>query len=192
MHDSTGDADSSSQTPAAQPAADLLPLVYDQLRALARQKMAAERPGHTLQATALVHEAYARLVGSQDGNAKFSSVGHFYRAAAEAMRRILVDHARARLSEKRGGAVRRVNFTTVLDLAATPDPEEILAFDDALSRLESQSPDAAIVVRLRFYAGLSIDDTASTLGVAPRTVNREWQFARAWLFRELRATGEST
>ncbi|QOV87557.1 ECF-type sigma factor [Humisphaera borealis] len=174
----------------AQYGSELLPLVYDQLRKLARQRMAGERIGHTLQATALVHEAFLRIVGpqsngSQNTGPKFSNVGHFYRAAAEAMRRILIEHARAHATDKRGGGVHRLSFTTVLDLAAAPDPEEILAFDDALSRLESQAADAAAIVRLRFYAGLSVEETAESLGISPRQVNREWQFARAWLYREL-------
>ena len=174
-------------TPSApRPAHDLLPLVYDQLRNLARQRMAQERTGHTLQATALVHEAFARLVGPGGGaDARFANVAHFYHAAAEAMRRILIEHARGRGAEKRGGSVRRVSFTTVLDLAAAPDPDEILAFDDAIVRLEQETPEAARVVRLRFYAGLSVEETAAALGVSPRTVNREWQYARAWLFRVL-------
>ena len=173
---------------ALRPAHDLLPLVYDQLRTLARQRMGQERTGHTLQATALVHEAFARLVGPGGGTgagARFANVGHFYHAAAEAMRRILIEHARSRGAEKRGGSARRLSFTTVLDLAAAPDPEEILAFDDAILRLEQETPDAAQVVRLRFYAGLSVDETAAALGVSARTVNREWQYARAWLYRVL-------
>ncbi len=168
----------------------LLPLVYEQLRQLARQRMAAERAGHTLQATALVHEAYLRIAGQSGRGPGFASIGHFYNAAAEAMRRILIEHARARAADKRGGDVKRLSFTTVLDLAATPDPTEILAFDDALLRLENQAADAAAVVRLRFYAGLSVEQTADALGMSPRTVNREWQFARAWLYRELGQSDE--
>lgn len=168
-----------------QPARDLLPLVYDQLRSLARQRMAQERTGHTLQATALVHEAFARLTGPGAAGPQFANVAHFYHAAAEAMRRILIEHARARGADKRGGAARRVSFTTVLDLAAAPDPAEILAFDEAILVLERETPEAARVVRLRFYAGLSVDETAAALSVSPRTVNREWQYARAWLFRVL-------
>ncbi len=177
---------SAASPPPPQAAQDLLPLVYDQLRRLARQRMAQERVGHTLQATALVHEAFARLSGPGGaGGARFANVAHFYHAAAEAMRRILIEHARSRGAEKRGGAVRRVSFTTVLDLAAAPDPAEILAFDEAILRLEQETPDAAEVVRLRFYAGLSVEETAAALGVSPRTVNREWQYARAWLYRVL-------
>jgi RNA polymerase sigma factor (TIGR02999 family) len=159
--------------------------VYEQLRQLARQRMNAERGEHTLQATALVHEAYLRIVGPTGRGPGFTSVGHFYNVAAEAMRRILIEHARARAAEKRGGDFKRLSFNTVLDLAATPEPAEILAFDDALLRLEKQTADAAAVVRLRFYAGLSVEQTDEALGMSPRSVNREWQFARAWLYREL-------
>jgi RNA polymerase sigma factor (TIGR02999 family) len=167
-------------------AADLLPLVYEQLRHLARQRMSAEHPGHSLQATALVHEAYMRLAGPDGAVAKFANPGHFYAAAAEAMRRILIEHARSRGAVKRGGGARRLNLSTVLDLAAAPESGEILAFDDAISRLENESPDAGKVVRLRFYAGLSVDDTATALGLSARTVEREWVYARAWLYRALR------
>ncbi len=184
-------------------ARELLPLVYDQLRAAAQRAMAGERPGHTLTATALVHEAYARLVGA-GGEARFASRAHFYHAAARAMRQYLVDHARARLAQKRGGpgedhaggggevARKRVSGAVpreVADLAAGADPEEILSLDAALSRLEGSDPQAAAVVRLRFFAGLSVEQTAGVLGVSPATVKREWQFARARLYRELSADG---
>jgi RNA polymerase sigma factor (TIGR02999 family) len=161
---------------------ELLPLVYDQLRAVAQQRMGAERPGHTLQATALVHEAFLRLVGPRE--LPWHSQAHFYAAAAEAMRRILVDHARTRKREKRGGSRSRVALN-VVDLAASEDCEEILALDEAFRRLEQQEPEMAAVVRLRFYAGLSVDQTAEALDLSPRTVDRRWKFARAWLFREL-------
>jgi len=175
----------------AQPAADLLPAVYDQLRRLARQRLASERDDHTLQATALVHEAYMRLAGPDGQAARFANAGHFYAAAAEAMRRILIEHARARARVKRGGPnLRRVPLTSVLDLATTPDPDEILAFDEAIRRLEVETPDSAEVVRLRFYAGLSVEETAKALGVSERTVNREWTYARAWLFRALHGLRE--
>jgi RNA polymerase sigma factor (TIGR02999 family) len=161
---------------------ELLPLVYDQLRAVAQQRMGGERPGHTLQATALVHEAFLRLVGPRE--LPWHSQAHFYAAAAEAMRRILVDHARTRKREKRGGSRSRVALN-VVDLAASEDCEEILALDEAFRRLEQQEPEMAAVVRLRFYAGLSVDQTAEALDLSPRTVDRRWKFARAWLFREL-------
>lgn len=165
----------------------LLPLVYEQLRALAGRRMANENPGHTLQATALVHEAFMRLVGpsgASDGPRRFENQRHFYIAAGEAMRRILVDHARGKKRVKRGGAGKKVPLN-VADLAASENSEEILALDDAFRRLEQTEPEAADVVRLRFFAGLSVDDTANALELSPRTVDRRWQFARAWLFREL-------
>jgi RNA polymerase sigma factor (TIGR02999 family) len=165
----------------------LLPLVYDQLRAVAQQRMAGERAGHTLQATALVHEAFVRLVGPRE--IPWQDQAHFYAAAAESMRRILVDHARAKKREKRGGKQQRVALN-VLDLAQTENSEEILALDEAFCRLEQREPEAAEVVRLRFFAGLSVDQTAEALGVSPRTVDRRWKFARAWLFRELQRQGD--
>lgn len=180
-----------SGDPAA--ADQLLPLVYEQLRAIAQQRMAGERNAgrnHTLQATALVHEAYARLVGNNE--LKWDSRAHFFVAAAEAMRRILIDHARAKLAEKRGGrdGVGRerldLAIADVADLASQKNPEEILALDQAFLRLQEQEPRAAEVVRLRFYAGLSVDDTAAALDVSPRTVELDWSYARAWLFRALR------
>jgi len=167
--------------PSSVGASDLLPLVYDELRTLARHRMAHENVGHTLQATALVHEAYLRLGGDE---AQFANRAHFFHAAAEAMRRILIDHARQRGSAKRGGGARRLP-TNVLDLACAPDSGEIVALDDAIGRLEKEAPQAASVVRLRFYAGLSVEETAEALNISPRTVNREWTFARAWLFRVL-------
>ena len=165
------------------PAAALLPLVYEELRELARRRMASERDGHTLQATALVHEAYLRLVGGEDAG-RWAGRAHFFHAAAEAMRRILIDHGRQRGQVKRGGGRRRVPLS-VEHLAAEGDFEEIVALDDALSRLERENPDVAAVVRLRFYAGLSVEETAEALGLSARTVNREWTYARAWLFRQL-------
>lgn len=156
----------------------LLPLVYEQLRAIARQRMAQERPEHTLQATALVHEAYLRLVGGQE--VKWANRAHFYLAAAEAMRRILIEHARKRNRVKRGGDRRRAPVS-VADLAAEQDFEEIVAVDDAIRRLEKEDAQAAKIVRLRFFAGLSVDETARAVGLSPRTVAREWAYARAWL-----------
>jgi RNA polymerase sigma factor (TIGR02999 family) len=167
----------------ASPASELLPLLYDELRTLAAARMAAENIGHTLQATALVHEAYLRLAGS-GGDARFANRAHFFHAAAEAMRRILIEHARKRGSAKRGGGQTRVPMN-VLDLAQTPDTEQILAFDEAIERLGAEMPQAAGVVRLRFYAGLSVDETAEALAISPRSVDREWTYARAWLYRFL-------
>jgi RNA polymerase sigma factor (TIGR02999 family) len=166
----------------ASAADQLLPLVYQQLRVIARQRMAMENPGHTLQATALVHEAFVKLAGAR--KVDWQNAAHFYAAAAEAMRRILVDHARGKQCKKRGGMAAR-SMANVADLAATENPEEILALDEAFCRLEQQEPEAAAIVRLRFFAGLSVDQTAEALGLSPRTVDRRWKFARAWMFREL-------
>ncbi len=166
----------------SQASAELLPLVYDELRRLAQARMAREPAGHTLQPTALVHEAYLRLLGDQE--VRWDGRGHFFAAAAEAMRRILIERARAKAGPQRGGGRARVPLDLV-DLATQDDPAEILAFDEAISRLEEKDADAARVVRLRFYAGLSIDEVAQVLGTSPRTVNRDWTFARAFLMREL-------
>lgn len=162
----------------------LLTLVYDQLRKIAQQRMNEERREHTLQATALVHEAYVKLVGDPDLN--WANRAHFYDAAARAMRQILIDHARRRVAEKRGGAAQRVPLT---DLAAAfdVDSDQIFALDTALLRLEGEDAEAATVVRLRFFAGLSIDEVARTLGVSPRKVDLVWARARAWLFRAVQA-----
>jgi RNA polymerase sigma factor (TIGR02999 family) len=161
----------------------LLPLVYEELRKLAAVRMCAEREDHTLQATALVHEAYLRLVGGAD--LQWANRAHFFAAAAEAMRRILIEHARARLGPRRGGGLGKLPID-VIDLAAVEDPEQILALDEAISRLEREDAEAARVVRLRFYAGLSIEETAKALGSSASTVKREWSFARAFLFRVLK------
>jgi RNA polymerase sigma factor (TIGR02999 family) len=160
----------------------LLPLVYERLRAIAARQMAAERKGHTLQPTALVHEAYLRLVG--DERMAWSGKAHFYGAAAEAMRRILVDHARARNAAKRGGGRVRLPLD-VVDLASREDGGEILAVDEAVSRLEGQDPRMAAIVKLRFYAGLSEAEAAEALGTSERTLRREWTMARAFLQRAL-------
>lgn len=157
----------------------LLELVYGQLRAIAQQRMSGERREHTLQATALVHEAYVRLLGKQ--GAEWQGRAHFFRAAAEAMRKILIDHARARNADKRGGGRAALNIANVADLADNDNPAGILALDDAMMRLERVDAQASEVVRLRFYAGLSVEATAETLGISPRTVRRDWAFARAWL-----------
>lgn len=160
----------------------LLPLVYDQLRAIAAQRMAGERREHTLQPTALVHEAYLKLMGREEVG--WQSKAHFYAAAAEAMRRILADHARTRNRAKRGGGRARIPLD-VVELAAREDPSEILSVDEAIRRLEEQDPRMAGVVKLRFYAGLSEEDTARALGITDRTVRREWTLARAFLQRQL-------
>lgn len=160
----------------------LLPLVYEHLRAIAQKRMAGERAGHTLEATALVHEAYMRLIGNED--IAWQSRGHFYGAAAESMRRILIDHARKKGSRKRGGGKKALALS-VVDLATEHDPGDILALDDAITTLASEDARAAEVVRLRFYAGLSVEETADALGVSERTVMREWAYARARLYQLL-------
>jgi RNA polymerase sigma factor (TIGR02999 family) len=166
---------------------ELLSQVYAQLRALAHHRLQGERSDHTLTATALVHEVYLRLAGER--RLPWAGEGHYYAAAAEAMRLILLDHARARGRAKRGGGRRRV-VINVLDLAAEADAEQILALDEQLRRLESEHPEAAAVVRLRFFAGLTGDRAAAVLGQSPRQVDRLWAFARAWLYRALRQDRE--
>ncbi len=161
----------------------LVPLVYDELRALAQAHLRHERPDHSLQATALVHEAYLRLLG--DSRPPWNDRRHFFRACAEAMRRILIEHARKRGRAKRGGKRVRVELRNA-DLATDHDLDELLALDDAFRRLEEQDPDAAEVVRLRLFAGLSVEETAKAMEVSQRTVKREWAFARAWLYQDLR------
>jgi RNA polymerase sigma factor (TIGR02999 family) len=163
----------------------LLSLVYDQLRLIARNRMAAERDGHTLRATELVHEAYLKL-GRQLGERDWQGRGQFFAAAAEAMRRILIDHARRRSAGRRGGGKQRVPLLSVIDLAEENDPESILAVEDAITRLESEDERLGRIVRLRFYAGLSLDETARSLDLSRRTVHRDWTYARAWLYDTLR------
>ncbi len=163
-------------------AEQLLPLVYDELRRLAAQKLAQESPGQTFQATALVHEAFLRLVGA--GDAGWKSRGHFFGAAAEAMRRILVDNARRKRSVKHAGDRVRVSLEG-LDLADEATPEQMLALDEALTRLAAEDPQRAKLVKLRFFTGLSIEATARALAISPATAKRWWTFARAWLLREI-------
>ena len=158
----------------------LVPQVYEILRSIAEAQMARERAGHTLQATALVHEAYLRLLGNAP--VEWKSLGHFYAAAAEAMRRILIEHARAKGRLKRGGGRQRLPLS-VADLASKEEPEQILAVDDAIRRLEESDAKAARIVKLRFFAGLTVEETARALGISERTVHREWAFARVRLFR---------
>jgi RNA polymerase sigma factor (TIGR02999 family) len=160
----------------------LLPLVYDELRKLAAAKMALQPPGQTLQATALVHEAWLKLAGN---TAKpWNDRQHFFRAAAEAMRQILIDRARAKQRLKRGAGSVRVNLDE-LDVAADAEPEALLLLDEALELLAREHPDKAELVKLRFYIGLSVEETAQALGVSEKTVKRHWIYARAWLFREI-------
>ena len=160
----------------------LLPLVYEELRRLAAQKLALEKPGQTLDATSLVHEAYLRLIG-HDAPRAFKDRGHFLAAAATAMRRILIDNARHKRAQKRGGCGSRQPLEDVA--APTPD-EELLALDEALQRLAAADPLKAKLVELRYFAGLTSDQAAEVLGLSPRTADRHWAFARAWLQAEVR------
>jgi RNA polymerase sigma factor (TIGR02999 family) len=166
----------------------LLPLVYDELRKLAAVKLAQEKPGQTLEATALVHEAYVRLV-DVDKAQEWDSRGHFFAAAAEAMRRILVDRAREKGTAKRGGMLKRVNIDAV-DVATTATPEQLLAIDDALVKLVRVDPSAAKLVELRYFAGLTVDEAGKALGMCTATAYRHWNYARAWLHGELLGTAE--
>jgi RNA polymerase sigma factor (TIGR02999 family) len=180
-----------SQIESGDPAAanKLLPLVYDELRKLAAAKLAHEQPGQTLQATALVHEACLRLVGS-GGGSRESGVGlwndrtHFFRAAAEAMRRILVDNARRKRSVKHGGELARVEWAEVA-APAGPDFDDVVAVSEALARFEEQDPAKADLVKLRYFAGLTIEQAAGTLGISHATAERHWAYATTWLFREM-------
>ena len=164
-----------------QAASQLLPLVYDELRKLAAQKLAQEQPGQTLEPTALVHEAYLRLAvgGEGSGENRWRNRGHFFGAAAEAMRRILVERARRKKSVKHGGDRARVDLQE--GDVPVPPPEDILALDEALTRLEQEDPAAARVVQLHFFAGLPLEQAAEALGVSRATAYRQWAYARAWL-----------
>jgi RNA polymerase sigma factor (TIGR02999 family) len=177
-----------SGDPAA--AAQLLPLVYDELRRLAAQKLAHEHRGQTLQATALVHEAYLRLVGANGQEASWDSRGHFFAAAAEAMRRILIDQARAKGRQKRQADGRRIDIDAA-DIAVHATPDELLSIDDALEKLQREDPAVFELVRLRYFAGLSVDEAAAVLGVSTATAYRHWNYARAWLHGELLGQDES-
>ncbi len=164
-------------------AAQLLPLVYEELRQLAAQKLAQEKSGQTLQATALVHEAYLRLVDT-DKAQHWNSRGHFFAAAAEAMRRILIDRARSKACAKRGGDWLRVDFEE-LDVATSISPDQLVALDDALERLAALDALAGELVKLRYFAGLALDQAATALGISTATAYRHWAYARAWLRSEL-------
>jgi RNA polymerase sigma factor (TIGR02999 family) len=167
-------------------AEQLLPLVYVELRKLAAHRMADEQPGQTLQPTALVHEAYLRLVGGEDR--RWDSRGHFFAAAAEAMRRILVDDARRRHAWKRGGGMRRVGLDAAAPAAPTEESaaEDLLALDEALRQFEAEEPLRARLVKLRYFAGLSIPEAAAALGVSVATAKRHWVYARSWLYGKVR------
>ena len=160
----------------------LLPLVYDELRKLAAQRLAHESPGQTLQATALVHEAYLRLIGSETPS--WNGRGHFFAAAAEAMRRILIENARRKLTEKHGGNLERIELDGV-DLPGAAPSEDILAIDEALAKLAAEDPTKAELVKLRYFGGLSVEDAGRVLGISRATADRYWAYARVWLFGEL-------
>jgi RNA polymerase sigma factor (TIGR02999 family) len=158
----------------------LLPLVYDELRKLAAQKLAHEAPGQTLQATALVHEAYLRLVG-QEQTRDWDSRGHFFAAAAEAMRRILIDRARHKQTRKVGGGHRRLDLDDIEPALEEGNDDRLLALDQALRQLEAEEPRKAELVKLRFFAGLTAEQTAAAIGVSTSTVEKDWAYARSWL-----------
>jgi len=163
-------------------AAELLPLVYEELRKLARAKMSNELPNHTLQATALVHEAYLRLVGNED--LSWANRAHFFSAAAEAMRRILIDHARRRQAQRHGGGQERVPLAE-LSIAAPADDDELLAVHDALEQLAIRDRPKAELVKLKYFGGLTTEEAAGVLGLSVPTAKRHWAYARAWMFREI-------
>jgi RNA polymerase sigma factor (TIGR02999 family) len=170
-------------------AAELLPLVYNELRRLAAEKMSRERPGQTLAATALVHEAYLRLVDCEQPQ-RWDSRGHFFAAAAEAMRRILIENARRKASLKRGGGyVRRLLIEDQVAASGESRQEDLLALDEALTKLAKIEPQTAKLVELRYFAGLTNEQAAEILGMSPRTAKRAWTYARAWLRRELDGEG---
>jgi RNA polymerase sigma factor (TIGR02999 family) len=167
----------------SQAAEQLLPLVYAELRRLAASKMASENPGQTLQPTALVHEAWLRLAG--DANRKWNDRTHFFAAAAEAMRRILVENARRKRAQRHGGGQQRLELP---DLAApsAPNADQLLAVNDALDKFAALDPQAAELVKLRYFVGMTIEETAEALGISKATVKRHWDYARAWLYEEIR------
>jgi RNA polymerase sigma factor (TIGR02999 family) len=167
----------------------LLPLVYDELRKLAAQRLIHEKPGQTLQATALVHEAYIRLV-DVDSAPHWNSRGHFFAAAAEAMRRILVDRARKKGRAKRGGGLERLDVDLVA-LATAVTPDQLLAIDEALAKLAVDDPTGAQIVQLRYFAGLTVEEAGQALAISTTTAYRHWNYARAWLYRELVNTGNT-
>ena len=175
----------------AHAAAQLLPMVYEELRKLAAAHMANEAAGHTLDATALVHEAYLRLVGPV-GEETFANRAHFFAAAAEAMRRILIDQARRKKSEKAGGQLKRVNFDEAVLSAPVDDqdPDELLALDDALRQFEIEDPLKARLVKLRYFAGLPLPEAAAALGISLATAKRHWVYARSWLYGRIQNVGK--
>jgi RNA polymerase sigma factor (TIGR02999 family) len=165
---------------------ELIPLVYDELRKLAAKNLRDEQPGQTLDATGLVHEAYVRLVGAEGEKQQWEGRAHFFGAAAQAMRRILVESARRKARVKHGGELKRVSLSEA-EPAVVPTSEEVLALDEALTRFAAEEPEAARMVELRYFAGCSIDEAAEMLGISRATANRHWAYARAWLRCELQS-----
>jgi len=183
-------AESTGRAPEeAHSAQDILPQVYEELRKLAAARMADESGTQTLQPTALVHEAWLRLVGS--GQPAWKNRSHFFAAAAEAMRRILIDHARAKLALKRGAGAERINLDKV-DVAVEADGPSLLAMNDALEKLALEDPQAAELVKLRFFAGMEYEEAAKVMGISPRSAKRCWSFARAWLYREMSGSSQAS
>jgi RNA polymerase sigma factor (TIGR02999 family) len=171
---------------------ELLPLVYEELRKLAAARLADEKPGQTLQATALVHEAYLRLVGNEEPARPWNGRGHFFAAAAEAMRRVLVENARRKGAEKRGGGGQRIPLDDVEDdveVVAPASPDDLLDLDEALAALERSDRTAAELVKLRYFAGMTLREAAAALTLAPRTADAVWAYARAWLLDRLKSSG---
>lgn len=162
---------------------ELLPLVYDELRRLADQKLRFERPDHTLQPTALAHEAYMKLV--DQSRVEWRSRAHFFAIASQAIRRILVDYARQHVAQKRGGGAKKLSFDEIVDVSVETPDSSLLALDRAIEKLAATHPDKARVVELRFFGGLTAEETAAVMEVGLRTVERYWEFSRAWLFREM-------
>jgi len=175
-HAATGDPSAAEQ---------LLPLVYDKLKSLAKRNMRHERPDHTLQATALVHEAFVRLVDHPDSR-EWAGRQHFFAAAAEAMRRILIENARSKRRLKRGGDAQRITLDA-LELSVDDPPEDLLALEEALSELETKQPANAQLVKLRYFAGLTMEQAAEAMGISVRTAGRNWSYARAWLFARIKS-----
>ncbi len=173
----------------AQAADKLLPLVYGELRLLAAQKLSREPPGQTLEATALVHEAYIKLVGDQCRN--WSNRGHFFATAAEAMRRLLVDNARRKKSERRGGRRQKVDLDN-LRVAIENQPDDLIELDEALTRLAGEDADVADLVKLHYFGGLTLEQAAEVKGISRRTASRNWNYARLWLFREMTRADETS
>lgn len=173
----------------ARAAGELLPFVYKELRQLAASRLSTEPPGQTLQATALVHEAYVRLVGDQEY--RWDSRGHFFAAAAEAMRRILIDRARAKKRDKRGGGRKRLDLASA-DIAIDAVPDDILDLDAALTKLAAEDPVKAELVNLRFFAGMTMKDAAEFLNISTSTADRYWSYARVFLYTEIRDTGHGS